>query len=147
CPWSTSGSRYPRLRRHRVSSPHAHPPLEEGRPTGAAQYMPENNPKNARARRVLPGRRPHPALDFPPIDEAQQQGRFDPVVFGVAAAFTIAFLVWGALNTDGLAAWSGSALIWTMKYTGWLFILASSGFVVFVLWLALGKFGNIPLGR
>ena len=33
-----------------------------------------------------------------------------------------------------------------MDNTGWLFALTASGFVVFVLWLALGKFGNIPLG-
>ena len=34
-----------------------------------------------------------------------------------------------------------------MEYTGWLFILLASLFVVFVLWLAIGKFGNIPLGK
>jgi choline-glycine betaine transporter len=34
-----------------------------------------------------------------------------------------------------------------MDNTGWLFVLAASGFVVFVLWLALGRYGNIPLGR
>ncbi len=34
-----------------------------------------------------------------------------------------------------------------MDNTGWLFVLTASGFVVFVLWLALGKFGSIPLGR
>ena len=34
-----------------------------------------------------------------------------------------------------------------MDNTGWLFVLTASGFVVFVLWLALGRFGSIPLGR
>ena len=34
-----------------------------------------------------------------------------------------------------------------MSNTGWLFVLTSSAFVVFVLWLALSRFGNIPLGR
>ena len=34
-----------------------------------------------------------------------------------------------------------------MEYLGWLFVLAASGFVVFVLWLALGKYGSIPLGQ
>ena len=34
-----------------------------------------------------------------------------------------------------------------MANTGWLFVLTSSAFVVFVLWLALSRFGNIPLGR
>ena len=30
---------------------------------------------------------------------------------------------------------------------GWLFALVASGFVLFVIWLAAGKFGRIPLGR
>jgi choline/carnitine/betaine transport len=34
-----------------------------------------------------------------------------------------------------------------MANTGWLFTLTASGFVLFVLWIALGRFGNIPLGR
>jgi choline/carnitine/betaine transport len=34
-----------------------------------------------------------------------------------------------------------------MEYTGWLFMVLASLFVVFVLWLALGKWGNIPLGK
>src|SRR6476660_8672397 len=34
-----------------------------------------------------------------------------------------------------------------MANTGWLFVLTSSGFVVFVLWLALSRYGNITLGR
>ena len=90
----------------------------------------------------------HPALDFAPIDvEEQTKGHFDWVVFGVTAAIVVAFLAWGAFNTEGLSSWSGDALGWVIEHTGWLFILVSSGFVVFVLWLALGKYGNIPLGR
>jgi choline/carnitine/betaine transport len=34
-----------------------------------------------------------------------------------------------------------------MNNAGWLFVLTASGFVIFVLWLALGRFGSIPLGR
>ena len=34
-----------------------------------------------------------------------------------------------------------------MTNTGWLFVLTASAFVVFVIWLAVSRFGNIPLGR
>nr|WP_242680286.1 BCCT family transporter [Nocardioides sp. IC4_145] len=71
----------------------------------------------------------------------------DRVVFGVTAVIAVAFLVWGFVSTESLASASGSALDWVMRSTGWLFVLTASGFVVFVLWLALGKFGRIPLGR
>jgi choline/carnitine/betaine transport len=90
---------------------------------------------------------PHPALDVEPEAEAHRPQVIDKVVFGVTAAIAIAFLAWGFLDTASLSSASGSALTGTMKYLGWLFVLTASGFVVFALWLALGKYGSIPLGR
>ena len=91
---------------------------------------------------------PHPALDVAVDEEAQARSRgIDWVVFGVTAVIAIAFLVWGFVSTPSLSSVSGSALTWTMENTGWLFVLTSSGFVLFVLWLALSRFGAIPLGR
>lgn len=88
----------------------------------------------------------HPALDAVPDEQRVERG-LDRVVFGVTAVIAVAFLVWGFVSTESLASASGSALDWVMRSTGWLFVLTASGFVVFVLWLALGKFGRIPLGR
>jgi choline/carnitine/betaine transport len=91
---------------------------------------------------------PHPVLDIPVEEEAYSRSRgVDWVVFGVTAVIAVAFLVWGFVSTESLASASGSALTWVMDNTGWLFVLTASGFVVFVLWLALGKYGTIPLGR
>ncbi len=90
---------------------------------------------------------PHPALDTA-VEERRPNGTgVDRVVFGVTAAAAVAFLVWGFVSTSSLASASSEALGWTMTNTGWLFVLTASGFVVFVLWLALSRFGNIPLGR
>jgi choline/carnitine/betaine transport len=91
---------------------------------------------------------PHPVLDVP-IEEAAytRGGGLDWVVFGVTAVIAVGFLVWGFISTDSLASASGGALTWVMDNTGWLFVLTASAFVLFVLWLALGRFGNIPLGR
>ncbi|KRE67553.1 choline transporter [Arthrobacter sp. Soil736] len=71
----------------------------------------------------------------------------DKATFGITGAFAVAFVIWGFLGTDSLSATSQSVLDWVMEYTGWLFMVLASLFVVFVLWLALGKFGNIPLGK
>ena len=91
---------------------------------------------------------PHPVLDIPIDEEAHHRRRgLDRVVFGITAVIAVAFLLWGFLSTSSLAKVSGTALTWTMDNTGWLFVLTASGFVLFVLWLALGRFGNIPLGR
>ncbi|RAV07457.1 BCCT family transporter [Mycolicibacterium sp. GF69] len=91
---------------------------------------------------------PHPALDQPPQEDALTRSRgVDWVVFGVTAAIAIGFLVWGFVSTRSLASASGSALTWVMNNTGWLFVLTATGFVIFILWLAVGRFGAIPLGR
>jgi choline/carnitine/betaine transport len=94
---------------------------------------------------------PHPALDLA-IDqgvEPEEHPRrgLDPIVFGCAAAVSIAFVIWGLVGTDSLGEASGKALDWVMTNTGWLFVLTTSGFVVFVIWLAMSKYGTIPLGR
>ncbi len=90
---------------------------------------------------------PHPALDAAVEPTTRRERGLDKVVFGVTAAIALGFLVWGFLSTSSLATVSGDALAWTMGSMGWLFVLTASGFVVFVLWLALGRFGAIPLGR
>jgi len=71
----------------------------------------------------------------------------DKVTFGITGAIAIAFVLWGFLGRDSLATTSQDVLDWVMEYTGWLFMVLASLFVVFILWLALGKFGNIPLGK
>lgn len=71
----------------------------------------------------------------------------DKTTFGITGAIAVAFVIWGFLGKDSLSSTSKEALDWVMEYTGWLFMVLASLFVVFVLWLALGKFGNIPLGK
>ena len=91
---------------------------------------------------------PHPVFDVPIDEQAYESSKgLDKIVFGVTAVIAVGFLVWGFVSTKTLASASGSALTWVMDNTGWLFVLTASAFVLFVLWLALGRFGNIPLGR
>ncbi|MBL1068844.1 BCCT family transporter [Streptomyces sp. 7-21] len=71
----------------------------------------------------------------------------DPVVFGVAAAVTLFFVLWGTLATDNLAEVSSDVLGEVIHSGGWGFVLAASGFVLFALWLAASRYGRITLGR
>ena len=91
---------------------------------------------------------PHPALDhlLAPVGK-ESEGKLDKVVFGLAAAVALAFVAWGVISTDSLSTASTSALDWSVTNTGWLFVLVASSFVVYVIWLAAGKYGRIPLGR
>jgi choline/carnitine/betaine transport len=89
----------------------------------------------------------HPALETPlVVDENARGSKIDRVVFGVTAGIALAFVAWGFLDTETLGGASGSALEWTVHNMGWLFVVLASAFVVFVIWLAVGRFGTIPLG-
>ena len=87
----------------------------------------------------------HPALE-PRILRKQDKLGIDWIVFGITAVLSLAFVLWGVISTSSLSSASESGLDWVVTNTGWLFALASTGFVFFVIWLAASKYGNIPLG-
>jgi choline/carnitine/betaine transport len=73
--------------------------------------------------------------------------RIDPVVFFVTGAIAIGFVAWGLVSTPSLGSASSSAQDWVITNTGWFFVLSSTFFVIFVIWLAASKYGRIPLGE
>ena len=80
-------------------------------------------------------------------DAAEEHYPVDKIVFGVAAGLVLAFIVWGVASTDTLSAVASSVLSGVITGGGWAFVLAASGFVVFAIWLAISKYGRIPLGQ
>ncbi|WP_392544110.1 BCCT family transporter [Oryzobacter telluris] len=93
-----------------------------------------------------PAAPPHPVLGIDVVEQPSRGSRVDTVVFGVVAAIAVAFVAWGFLSTDTLGAASDAALGWSVTTMGWMFVVLASAFVAFVIWLALSRFGNIPLG-
>src|SRR4051794_1528135 len=89
----------------------------------------------------------HPAIAEPPACVADRHAAVDKVLFAVAAVMALGFVAWGFVSPTGLGTASGSALTWITGNLGWLFVLLASAFVLFVIWLAAGKYGRIPLGR
>ncbi|MGH3354383.1 MAG: BCCT family transporter, partial [Nocardioidaceae bacterium] len=86
------------------------------------------------------------ALSTPePSTHDHRRFGLDKIVFGVTALIALAFVVWGFVGTATLSTSSTSVLTWVMTNTGWLFVLTASLFVVFVLWLAISRYGRIPL--
>ncbi|GAB3992097.1 BCCT family transporter [Nocardioides marmoraquaticus] len=105
----------------------------------------EHRPPSHRADTQLEAE--HPALERR-VKAAKATVRgLDKVVFGVTATIAVAFLIWGFVDTGSLGAASDKALGWSVTNLGWLFVLTASAFVVFVIYLALGKYGDIPLGN
>ena len=91
----------------------------------------------------------HPPFEPPSLehDAEVQHYPLDRVVFAVSALLVIAFIVWGVVSTKTLSAVATTVLNAVITGGGWGFVLTASGFVVFALWLALSKYGRIPLGR
>ncbi|GAA4240175.1 BCCT family transporter [Actinomadura meridiana] len=79
--------------------------------------------------------------------EDEGRARTDWIVYGLTAGLSMAFVFWGVLWTDSLSSTAQSALDWLLANLGWLFVLAATGFVIFSLWLALSRYGRIPLGQ
>ncbi|MFF0739860.1 BCCT family transporter [Streptomyces sp. NPDC004111] len=85
--------------------------------------------------------------DLPGSPHSTHRPQTDRIVFGVTAALTLAFVLWGALATQSLEDASTSMLNGLIHNGGWAFMLAATGFVVFALWLAVSRYGKITLGE
>lgn len=90
----------------------------------------------------------HPAL-LPGVGVEQTGKDFSThrVVLGVAAAFVVAFVVWGVVGPDSLTSVSSAALTWVSDSLGWLFSLLTVVVLAFMLWVGFGRYGSIRLGR
>lgn len=70
----------------------------------------------------------------------------NPPVFLGSAAVMLAFLVWGVVSPPSVASVSDSVLSFITSNFEWLYIFGASGFVVFVIYLMLGRYGSVKLG-
>src|SRR5918997_6725905 len=70
----------------------------------------------------------------------------DPVVFGISVGISVLFVLWGVLFTDNLAVVAKAVLDYVISTYGWVFILATFGFLLFVGYLALSRYGRVRLG-
>ena len=70
----------------------------------------------------------------------------DVGVFGVSLGISVLFVLWGVLFTDSLTAVASAVLGFLIDDFGWVFILSTFGFLVFVVYLAFSRYGKIKLG-
>ena len=75
------------------------------------------------------------------------ENRIDPTVFYVSLFIVLAFVAWGVLFTDNISTVTGAILTYLMTNFGWVFILSTLGFLIFMLYLAFSRYGSIRLGR
>ncbi len=68
------------------------------------------------------------------------------MVFYVSVLIVLLLVVWGALDPEGLAETSARLLAATVEYFGWFYLVAALGFLVFALYLAFSRYGDVTLG-
>ena len=95
---------------------------------------------------------PGPGAPVPPghdteVPLCQRPPITDKVVFGVTAVFVLAILCWGLIWPAPFGSTMSSILNWVVSNMGWLFIASATCFVLFAAWLALSRYGRIPLGK
>lgn len=71
----------------------------------------------------------------------------DNIVFATTVLIAIAVIVFGAVYSNVLTEWSTSLMSWVSINFGWLFVISVVAFIVFLAWMAFGKYGNIKLGK
>jgi len=76
-----------------------------------------------------------------------QLRRMDPVIFGVSAVLTIAFVLWAALDQKGMTSAVGKAFTWTTVDWGWLYLLSAFALVVTAFVVMFGRYGAVKLSK
>lgn len=68
-------------------------------------------------------------------------------VFFWTLFIAILVIVFGAVYSSTLGEIAGKFMSWVSHYFGWLYILSIVAFISFCVWMAVGKWGNIKLGK
>ncbi|MBA2376471.1 MAG: BCCT family transporter [Rubrobacter sp.] len=68
-------------------------------------------------------------------------------VFWISVALSAAFVVWGASSPASLGNTFDTVLDYVISSFGWVYLLAVTGFLLFVGFLAFSRYGKIRLGR
>lgn len=72
--------------------------------------------------------------------------RTDPPVFWPAVAIILVFVAWTLIDTGSVNATFSTAADWLKTNLGWFYILGVTTFLVFLVWIAVSRFGRIRLG-
>ena len=69
------------------------------------------------------------------------------VVFWVSAAVALAFILWGVIAPANFGTVTQAIFDWVVSNLGWFYLLAGNFFLVFVIILALSRYGKFRLGK
>ncbi|WP_084355297.1 BCCT family transporter [Actinomyces radicidentis] len=88
-----------------------------------------------------------PAAEEITYEADNNDAKVDWLVALPAALIALAVVIWGLSSPDSFASVADSALGGLLHGFGWAFVLFTTVFVVFVVIIAVSRFGQIKLGR
>ncbi len=83
-----------------------------------------------------------------PLATSEADGRWHvhPVVFPVSAVLIGSFALLGIIFTERVGQITGAVQDWIVFYFGWFYIVSVTLFLIYIVWLALTKYGHVKLG-
>lgn len=72
--------------------------------------------------------------------------RTDPIIFFVSSGLAVLFVVLSIAFTDVVDAVFATASAALLENIGWFYILGVTSFLIFLLWIALSRYGHVRLG-
>jgi len=84
--------------------------------------------------------------ESPPVAETQPAQRQFGVIFYVTVGISAAFVLAGVLFTGSFSSALAATVGWITESLGWFYLLVTTFFLVFVVYLASSKYGRIRLG-
>ena len=90
----------------------------------------------------------HPGL-VPGIGVEEQRNKYglDKPLFFITAVAIVAFITWGIINPESVAAASDTAFGWAMTNAGWLLNIAMILAIITMAYIGFSRLGRIKLGR
>ena len=81
------------------------------------------------------------------MQQVRRGGSDVGVVFWVSAAFALAFILWGVLAPANFGGVTQTFFDWVVTNLGWFYLLAGNFFLLFVVLLALSRYGKLRIGK
>ncbi|OPH39200.1 choline BCCT transporter BetT [Moraxella equi] len=79
-------------------------------------------------------------------DTKPEDGRLNRTVFACSAVIIVFFSLYTMLFNDSASAILDGVLAWVSTTFGWYYFFAASVYIIFVLFIACSRYGNIKLG-
>ena len=88
----------------------------------------------------------HPVPERPEPRSTRLRMDVNPPVFFVSAALILAFVLFGSVFADQAERMFAAVQATIIMDFGWFYIVAVAGFLIFVLFLMLSRYGDVKLG-